>query len=282
MTHTAAHYRLGLPAWAFPGWRGRYFDPQSSALAGYASVFNAVEGNTTFYRVPGKATVAAWRDAVQGRDFRFCFKLPRTVTHERRPDFGDLGRFLDAVEPLGDYLGPLLLQFPATYGPGQVADLRNLLQRLPVDFAKVLELRHPRFFTEPELIDGLLEEFGCGRVTLDTRPIYEGDRRHPEVLEALHEKPDVPVLPDTYNGLEFVRLVLHPDQKDTARYVEGWADRLADRIGRGASAWMMIHCPNNLYCPDMAHSFHEALRRRMADRLAALPPWPVPQQSALL
>jgi len=282
MTKTAAPYRLGLPAWAFPGWRGRYFDAQRPALAEYASVFNAVEGNTTFYRVPGRNTVAAWRDAVQGRDFRFCFKLPRTVTHERRPDVDDLGRFLDAVDPLGDHLGPLLLQFPATYGPEQVDDLRSLLQRLPGSLDKVLELRHPRFFAEPELIEAVLDEFACGRVVLDTRPIYEGDRQHPEVLEAMHEKPDVPVLPATYNGLEFVRLVLHPDQKFTGSYVEEWAGRLADRIGNGASAWMMIHCPNNLYCPDMARGFHEALQRRMAGRLAALPPWPVPQQSVLL
>ena len=46
------HYFLGLPAWAFPGWKNRYFIDAPSRLASYASVFNAVEGNTTFYALP--------------------------------------------------------------------------------------------------------------------------------------------------------------------------------------------------------------------------------------
>ena len=57
-------YRLGLPAWAFAGWRGRYFTARPSQLASYARVFNAVEGNTTFYRTPDAATVTRWREAV--------------------------------------------------------------------------------------------------------------------------------------------------------------------------------------------------------------------------
>ena len=52
------HYNIGLPAWAFPGWHGRYFNTTPSALASYASVFNTVEGNTTFYHVPDERTVA--------------------------------------------------------------------------------------------------------------------------------------------------------------------------------------------------------------------------------
>ncbi|MDH4107144.1 MAG: DUF72 domain-containing protein [Gammaproteobacteria bacterium] len=281
MTTPELPYRLGLPAWAFPAWRGRYFEAQPSALAGYASVFNTVEGNTTFYQVPAKDTVAAWREAVQGTDFRFCFKLPRTVTHDRSPDFSDLERFLSAVEPLADHVGPLLLQFPARVGPEQLDELQKLLTRLPAGFDKVLEFRHPRLFSEPELVDDLLQEFGCGRVVLDTRPIYAGDRRHPEVIEALHEKPDLPVLQAVYNRLEFVRLVLHPDRLEEGRYIDEWADRIAMRIGQGVSAWMMIHCPNNLHCPEMARAFHAALGRRL-DGLPPLPPWPVPQQATLL
>lgn len=43
----------------------------------------------------------------------------------------------------------------------------------------------------------------------------------------------------------------------------------------------MIHCPNNLHCPDFAELFHDLLRQRLPG-LAPLPPWPVPQQSALI
>lgn len=104
---TAYRYHLGLPAWAFPGWQGRFFEAQPSPLASYARVFGTVEGNTAFYRIPSPEAVGRWRDAVAGRPFRFCFKLPRTVTHERRPDTGDLDAFLSALAPLRDHMGPL-------------------------------------------------------------------------------------------------------------------------------------------------------------------------------
>jgi uncharacterized protein YecE (DUF72 family) len=57
----ALGYYLGLPAWGFPGWSGTYFPRPAgseSALGHYARVFNTVEGNTTFYRVPDAPTVA--------------------------------------------------------------------------------------------------------------------------------------------------------------------------------------------------------------------------------
>ena len=127
MSHSLP-YRLGLPAWAFAGWRGRYFTDRPSQLASYARVFNAVEGNTTFYRTPDAATVTRWREAVTATDFRFCFKLPRTVTHERTPDLAELDRFLKAIAPMGQHLGPLLLQFPASVGPQPLALLERIVR----------------------------------------------------------------------------------------------------------------------------------------------------------
>ena len=42
-----------------------------------------MEGNTTFYATPTPEIVERWRDQVP-ETFRFCFKLPKTVTHDRR------------------------------------------------------------------------------------------------------------------------------------------------------------------------------------------------------
>ncbi len=276
-------YRLGLPAWAFPGWKGRYFPPDRPMLESYASVFNTVEGNTTFYRIPDARTVDTWRAAVAGKDFRFCFKLPRSVTHERKPDTADLDAFLRAIEPLGEHLGPLFVQLPATVGPQHLDDLGRLIERLPTDRAHVIEVRHKAFFKEPALLHPLLERFGLGRVVLDSRPLYEGDRRHPEVLDALHEKPDLPVLPEAYNGITFVRLILHPDLESNAPYIDEWARHAADFVTAGHDTYMMIHCPNNLHCPPIAVDFHAALRGMAGmQSISSLPPWPVPQQGQLI
>lgn len=276
-------YFLGLPAWAYPGWKGPYFPADRPALESYARVFNTVEGNTTFYGIPDEKTVDKWRAVVDGTEFRFCFKLPRSVTHERRPSLSDLKTFFSRLEPLGDHLGPFMIQLPATVGTEQLPDLERLVERLPRRYRYVIEVRDRQLFEEPERLEPLIAEFNLGRVMLDSRPIYEGDRAHPEVLDALHEKPDVPVLETVYNGLAFVRLILHPDIDSNSTYIDEWVTRASNYLDRGHQLYMMIHCPNNQHCPGLAETFHAGLRRAFAEqRLPPLPSYPVPQQASLL
>jgi uncharacterized protein YecE (DUF72 family) len=276
-------YRLGLPAWAFAGWRGRYFDNRPTSLASYARVFNTVEGNTSFYRVPDSDSLRRWRESLAGRDFKLCFKLPREVTHETRCDRAALRQFLSAVEALREWLGPLLVQLPARVGPASLEEIARLLEALPADWPAVLEVRHPQFFARPEILAPLLTRFSIGRVMLDSRPLYRGDRAHPEVRAALHEKPDLPVLDQVYNGVAFVRLVLHPDLDSNGEYLQFWARRVAHWLARGDEVFMMIHCPNNLHCPPLAERFHQLLRAGNPGLgLAPLPGWPIPQQPSLI
>ncbi len=213
---------IGLPAWAFPGWKDRYFTDAHSRLSSYAQVFDTVEGNTTFYRTPDADTVARWRDAVAGTSFRFCLKLPREVTHEYRPDLGALDRFLDVVAPLAPHLGPLLLQFPADVGPRDLGRVDAVLARIDGRLEAAVEVRHPALFSEPGLLLPTLERHNACRVALDARPLHLGDKSHPDVLAALHKKPDLPLLPDTVGGRAFVRLVLHPDLPSNEAWIEEW------------------------------------------------------------
>ena len=269
-------YYLGLPAWAFPGWTGEYFPrpgPDESSLALYARVFNTVEGNTTFYRIPDAGTVARWGAAVAGTDFRFSFKIPQTVTHRRSPDWGELDAFMAAMEPLDQHLGPFLVQVPARLGPTDLPALAKLFQRLPGSHRYALELRHPEFFKRPELVEPLLQKHRAGRVMFDSRPIYQGDMQHPEVLAARHKKPDVPLLDTVYNDLVYARVVLHPDPRYNGSFVDEWLDRMDSYLGAGHTTYFMQHCPA------FAEEFHDALRRRRD--LPGLPAWPLPQQDSL-
>ena len=275
------HYFLGLPAWAFPGWQGRYFDDKPTRLASYAQVFNTVEGNTTFYRVPDPDTVARWHDAVAGTGLRFCFKLPSQVTHAREPDLGQLQHFLSAIEPLAESLGPLLVQFPATVAPDTLALYEPVLERVRESHDFAIEVRHRAFFEAPDLLEPTLERFAAGRVVLDSRPIYEGDRAHAEVLDALHEKPDLPVAPTTRHNIAFVRLILHPDLESNQPYIREWAKHVAGFLRDGVDTYMMIHCPNNLHCPPLALEFHNALAAEISG-LPDLNPWPLPEQLSLM
>ncbi len=271
---------LGLPAWAFPGWSNRYFVDEPSRLASYASVFNTVEGNTTFYRTPDGDTVARWRDAVAGTDFRFCLKLPKVVTHEPKPDMRALRAFLDVVNPLAKNLGPLLVQFPANVGPADLQRIEHTLSVVSEHHECALEVRHPKFFEHPELLLPVLERTDSCRITLDAQPIHQGNREHPEVLAALHKKPDLPVLTGTVGGRAFVRLVLHPDLESNGPWMSEWVAQTAGYLGAGIETWMMIHCPNNQHCPPLAREFH-----RQLSAFVDLPPlaaWPLPEQMSLV
>ena len=275
-------YRLGLPAWAFPGWKDRYFSTRPSALASYASVFDIVEGNTTFYHIPDQNSVAQWRAALADSELCISFKLPRTVTHERRPDLEQLKLFFQRIAPLEESIGPILLQFPARIAPRHLPALDKLCEQLPTEHDYVLEMRHPDFFSQPEILEPLLEKFHFGRVTMDTRAIFQGNRYHPEVLNALHDKPDLPVLDTVYSKSVFVRLMLHPDIVSNEPYIREWTERTAGYISAGYTTNILIHCPNNLHCPPLAEYFHKTLMTR-ADMptLEPLRSWPLPTQDSL-
>ena len=275
-------YRLGLPAWAFTGWRGTYFLDKPSMLSSYATVYNAVEGNTTFYHIPDPATVARWHEAVHDRDFIFHFKLPRSVTHEQTPDLRQLDVFLKRIGPLGKHVGPLLLQFPERVGIAQLRRLKPVLDAVAEEHQAVIEVRNGALFREPEVLEPLLEYYGFGRVILDSRPLYQGNINHPDVLAAVHEKPDVPVLQTVYNKLALVRLILHPDNLSNASWVDQWARQTAKWLDEGLTPSIMIHCPNNVYCPLFSEQFHHALLKHASIEIPPLSAWPVPQQGQLI
>ncbi|MFK7889127.1 MAG: DUF72 domain-containing protein [Gammaproteobacteria bacterium] len=276
-------YFLGLPAWAFPGWKDRYFFDRPSRLASYAGVFNTVEGNTSFYRVPDAQSVERWRRAVEGTNFRFCFKLPREVTHEPWPDMAVLESFLTNLRPLRAHLGPPHIQFPDTVSPDHLERFRGVFDAVGEFTRFVIEVRHPAFFSTPDALDQVLDEYAADRVVFDSRPLFQGDLDHPEVKAARHKKPDVPVVDRNANGVTMVRLILHPDIHSNERFLNDWVQRTAHKLRTGGTVYMMIHCPNNQHCPDLARTFDERLKRELgADAPPQLPAWPVPQQQTLL
>src|SRR5690554_6106579 len=134
-TAPSPRLHLGLPMWANPDWRGTLYPPHGGGLEEYARVFGTVEGNTTFYSgAPRAETVAAWARQAPP-DFRFCFKLPALLTHERRLAGveAELDAFLEALSPLHDRLGPLMVQLPRDFGAEELPRLDALLARWPAN-----------------------------------------------------------------------------------------------------------------------------------------------------
>jgi uncharacterized protein YecE (DUF72 family) len=103
----------------------------TSRLTYYATLFNSVEMNSTFYRIPQPKTFAAWA-AETGPGFDFTLKLWRDITHTNAlaEDLSGLVRFLEAARELGPKKGCLLLQFPPSNTIRQLNAVSALLTAL--------------------------------------------------------------------------------------------------------------------------------------------------------
>lgn len=110
---------IGTSSWLFDAWRGVFYPdklPKSQYLAYYASQFDTVEVNTSFYAIPTPATLLSWVESAPP-GFTYTLKFPRTITHDRRlVDCEDVTRtFLDSLRALGAACGPAFLQFPPDF-----------------------------------------------------------------------------------------------------------------------------------------------------------------------
>ncbi len=87
----------------------------ASRLRYYSSLFNSLEVNSSFYKVPKRDTFAKWANDVPD-DFRFTVKLWREITHQRKLTYNpdNISRFMQAADGTGAKKGCLLIQFPAS------------------------------------------------------------------------------------------------------------------------------------------------------------------------
>jgi hypothetical protein len=104
---------VGTAAWAIPKQYDDAFPSEGSHLVRYASRFDGVEINSSFYRLHRLSTYQRWAGDVPDH-FRFAVKMPKTITHEARlRDIDEpLQRFLGEIAGLGSKLGPVLIQLP--------------------------------------------------------------------------------------------------------------------------------------------------------------------------
>jgi uncharacterized protein YecE (DUF72 family) len=140
--------RLGTQGWSYPDWIGSFYPPgskQEHFLPFYAGVFDTVELDTTFYHPPRASIVRSW-DRNTPAGFRFAAKVPQTITHTARlSKVGEqMEAFARALEPLGEKLGPLLVQMPAefTRDAGAAGLLDRFLAGTPGAVRIAVEFRH--------------------------------------------------------------------------------------------------------------------------------------------
>ena len=108
--------RLGTSAFTAAGWADAFYPAglkPAEYLTYYATQFDTVEIDSTFYRTPSASTVRGWYEKTPA-NFLFAAKVPQTITHELvlKDCEAEFKTFLATMDILGEKLGPLLLQFP--------------------------------------------------------------------------------------------------------------------------------------------------------------------------
>ncbi len=274
-------YYLGCPSWSENAWREGLY-PQNARpadfLSLYAQVFNAVEGNTTFYARPAPTTVQRWAHSLP-EHFRLTAKFPRDISHggDLRGQLHAAEDFLQLLQPLGMRVAPFWLQLPASFGPQRLAELVSFMDALQRPLA--VEVRHPEFFAKGDaerLLNRLLMDRGVERICLDPRALFSCDSSDPAVRHAQAKKPRVPPRPAAFTQWPQVRFIGRPELEANDPYLLPWVEKVAGWIEEGRTPYVFLHTPDNHRAPELARRFHQQLSERLPG-LPALPELHPPQ-----
>ncbi len=184
--------RIGTSGWNYPSgagtWNGVFYPPKGRAhrppgfdeLGYYATHFDTVEVNSTFYRIPSPEVTRRWVQRTP-QTFEFSIKLYQKFTHPKMfadatgaattdvtQDDVDLVRAsLEPVQTAGK-LGALLAQFPPSFKRNTVNHdylgwLLTALEESPV----AVELRHRSWSDDVGGTLSLLNDLGAAWVQID-------------------------------------------------------------------------------------------------------------------
>ncbi len=260
------NFFIGCAVWSYKGWVSKFY-PQGTRstdfLHLYSRRFTAVEGNTTFYAVPNQKTVERWVEQTPP-EFKFCLKLPRFITHNGllKPYIDDALKFAEIMRPLGTRLAPMFAQLPPSYAPTSIEDLTTFIaawQQTQIPLA--IEVRHRDWFKQPHAnnLTNLLQNFGVGKVILDSRPIYIGED-DPQ-LGSERRKPQLPVEFNVTAPFTLIRFISHPNLPMNQPFLEEWVTHIQQWLQAGKQIYFFVHCPQEENSPMTVRHFYNLLEQ---------------------
>ncbi|MGZ5475064.1 MAG: DUF72 domain-containing protein [Thermoanaerobaculia bacterium] len=164
---------VGTSGYSYKEWKGSFYPddlPAAKFLPFYASHFDTVEINNTFYRMPEAKTVAKWAGEVPEK-FVFVLKAPQRITHQKRLAGAedDVRFFFEAAAELGPKLGPVLFQLPP-FSRKDVSRLRDFLKVLP-RHPVAFEFRHETWFDDE--VSSVLRDHDAALCVADTDEVAD-------------------------------------------------------------------------------------------------------------
>lgn len=244
---------LGTSSWQFEAWRGVFYPDKiaTKAMLGfYATQFDTVEVNTSFYALPRPSTIVDWVESAPA-GFTYALKAPRAISHDRRlrDAEADSLAYLDTLRALGSAAAPGFLQLPPdftrlTHGRTLASYLDWLGPRLE-GIRLAVEVRSPDLMTAA--FATFLAERGMALALVDRH-------RQPDVYPLWHDLVESGHAPhfaflrwigDDRTGPKGDRELQTPRDAD----LETWAGRLTEIAAHGIDVYGYVHNPYEGHSP---------------------------------
>ncbi|NTS77253.1 DUF72 domain-containing protein [Catenovulum sp. SM1970] len=242
--------------WGHKDWKGQFFTSDikpSEQLNQYSQFYTTVEGNTTFYALPSEEKVQHWSEQVPS-DFKFCFKVPKTISHEmilnQAQSIEAMQAFLTLLKPIIDTnkLGQLMLQLPASFSARRLGELNDFIQQFAKQVQLSVEVRHPDFFAKQDAerdFNRMLINTQVNRVLMDTRAVHSQAPTTEAIIDAQKKKPKVPVHAIATSASPIIRYVGQTDLNANIAFIQPWIKKVRDWVAEGRTPYLFIHTADN-------------------------------------
>ena len=209
----ALEIRIGCAKWNRADLKGFYPKGTKDELTYYATQFNSIELNATFYGMPSAEQVLTWNEKTPA-DFRFYPKITNTVSHFRRlQNITDVvTQFATNVLNFDAKLGMVFLQLHDNFKPKDDDRLEQFIKDWPREIPLAVELRNNEWFADEEVFTrtmDLFEKYSITNIIVDT-----AGRR-----DLLHMRLTTPVA--------FIRYVGANAESDYTR-LDDWLERIKE------------------------------------------------------
>ena len=245
---------VGCAKWNKTDLKNFYPRGTKDELQYYATQFNSIELNATFYRIFSGTQFDTWYEKTP-ENFKFFPKITQEVSHLRR--LGDaaypyLDRYLETVIYLKEKLGTVFLQMHDNFGPKNWDRVVQFVEYWPKDLQLAMEFRHTDWFNDEKVAQELyylLEENNISNVLVDT-----AGRR-----DIMHMR--------LTNNEAFIRYVGANHPKDYRR-LEDWVERLAEWKAKGLrNIYFFVHQNMELSSPLLSAHFITKLNKKLGCNL---------------
>jgi len=233
---------IGCAKWGRTEWVGKIYPPKTKEkdfLRHYVEHYNCIELNATHYKIYGENGIKKWAEKAKGKDFLFCPKMYKGVTH-----FGSLkgkdfitNEFFRGIMGFEKHLGPVFVQVSDTFSPRRKEELFTYLASLPKDLQFFLEVRHPDWFAKDkdrEDMFSFLRDHNMGAVITDTAGRRDCAHMHLTI-------------PKTF--IRYVGNSLHPT--DYPR-IDAWVARMKYWLDKGMEElYFFMHMHDEATSPEL-------------------------------